>query len=159
LRITPSASYGAPTFTSLSQYTNTSRSSRKPTLVFSSVTITTIGAAEQKSSTRRSCHDSNRLLLPRCYQTIPNHADPRRAVSVPSVEIFELYIVVDLGGNTLVIPLNQRVGGSSPPRPTNQIGKFRADWDSPFLSLVAYRWRVVACDGLATLPSLSCPRD
>jgi hypothetical protein len=53
-------------------------------------------------------------LLPRCYQTTPNHADPRRTASVPSVEIFELYIVVDLGGKALGITLNQRVQGSSP---------------------------------------------
>jgi len=26
-------------------------------------------------------------LLPRCYQTIPHHADPSRTPSVPSVEI------------------------------------------------------------------------
>ena len=55
-----------------------------------------------------------RELLPRRYQTIPNHADPRRTASVPSVEIFELYIVVGLGGNALGITLNQRVQGSSP---------------------------------------------
>ena len=55
-----------------------------------------------------------RELLPRCYQIIPNHADPRRTGSVPSVEIFELYIRVVFGGNTLVISLNQRVQGSSP---------------------------------------------
>ena len=54
------------------------------------------------------------FLLPRCYQIIPNHADPRRTGSVPSVEIFELYIRVVFGGNTLVISLNQRVQGSSP---------------------------------------------
>ena len=54
------------------------------------------------------------FLLPRCYQIIPNHADPRRTGSVPSVEIFEPYIVVDLGGNALGITLNQRVQGSSP---------------------------------------------
>ena len=55
-----------------------------------------------------------RELLPRCYQIIPNHADPRRTGSVPSVEIFELYIRVVFGGNTPVISLNQRVHGSSP---------------------------------------------
>ena len=38
-----------------------------------------------------------RLSLPRCYQTIPNQADRSRMTSLPSVEIFELYIVVDLG--------------------------------------------------------------
>src|SRR5207247_6517524 len=59
-----------------------------------------------------------RGLLPRCDHTIQNHADPRRTASVPSVEIFELYIRVVFGGNTPVITLNQRVGGSSPPRPT-----------------------------------------
>ena len=53
-------------------------------------------------------------LLPRCYQTIPNHADPCRTTSVPSVEILEPYIVVDLGGNACEITLNQRVQGSSP---------------------------------------------
>src|SRR5439155_1711772 len=53
------------------------------------------------------------VLLPRCYQTMPNHADPRRTGSVPSVEIFELYIRVVFGGNTPVISLNQRVHGSS----------------------------------------------
>lgn len=47
-------------------------------------------------------------LLPRCYQTIPNHAAARRTSSVPSVEIFEPYIVVDLGGDAFVITLNQR---------------------------------------------------
>ena len=57
---------------------------------------------------------SGRELLPRCYQTIPNHADPRRTASVPSVEIFEPYIVIGLGGNALGITLNQRVHGSSP---------------------------------------------
>src|SRR5439155_533987 len=46
-----------------------------------------------------------RELLPRCYQTIPNHADPRRTASVPSVEIFEPYIVVGLRGNPLGILL------------------------------------------------------
>src|SRR5438093_9464343 len=54
----------------------------------------------------RSCHDRKRFLLPRCYQTIPHHADPRRTPSVPSVEIFELCIAVDLGGDILEITLN-----------------------------------------------------
>ena len=57
---------------------------------------------------------SGRELLPRCYQTIPNHADPRRTASVPSVGIFEPYIVVGLRGNPLGITVNQRVRGSSP---------------------------------------------
>ena len=48
-------------------------------------------------------------LLPRCYQTIPNHADPCRTTSVPSVEILEPYIVVDLGGNACEITLIRQV--------------------------------------------------
>jgi len=44
-----------------------------------------------------------RELLSRCYQTIPNHADPQRPASVPSVEIFEPYSVVGLRGNPLGI--------------------------------------------------------
>src|SRR5438552_17100639 len=62
----------------------------------------------------RSCHGRKRFLLPRCYQTIPNHADPSRMASVPSVEIFEFYSVLVLGGNAPWITLNQRVQGSSP---------------------------------------------
>src|SRR2546428_13690898 len=50
-------------------------------------------------------------LLPHCYQTIPNDADLRRTPSIPGVEIFYLYIGVILGGDTLVITLNQRVQG------------------------------------------------
>src|SRR2546422_5479391 len=43
----------------------------------------------------------------RCYQTIRNHADPSRTASVPCVEIFELYIVFDLGGNAPEITRRQ----------------------------------------------------
>ena len=46
-----------------------------------------------------TCYDNGPFLLPRCYQTIPNHADPSRTTSVPSVEIFEFYSVLVLGGN------------------------------------------------------------
>jgi len=53
-------------------------------------------------------------LLPHCYQTIPNDADLRRTPSIPGVEIFYLYIGVILGGDTLVITLNQRVWRSKP---------------------------------------------
>jgi len=71
-------------------------------------------------------------LLPRCYQTIRNHADPLRTASVPSVEIFELYIVVDLGGHGRGTTLNQRVRGSSPRRPTKGIGRFRSSGGARF---------------------------
>jgi len=61
-----------------------------------------------------TCYDNGPFLLPRCYQTTPYYADPGRRVLVPGVEIFEVYIVVDLGGYALRISLNQRVQGSSP---------------------------------------------
>src|SRR5436190_10668949 len=38
----------------------------------------------------QTCHDSRPILLPRCYQAIPNQADLSDTTSVPSVEIFEL---------------------------------------------------------------------
>ncbi len=51
-------------------------------------------------------------LLPRCYQTIPNHADPSRPVSVLTVEIFAVELVVGFGRCTLAITFNQGVPGS-----------------------------------------------
>ena len=59
-------------------------------------------------------HDSEPFLLPRCYRTIPNHADPSDTTSVPGVEIFEPYIVMDFGGYALGITLNQRVRAPNP---------------------------------------------
>ena len=41
------------------------------------------------------------------------HADPSDTTSVPGVEIFEPYIVMDFGGYALGITLNQRVQGAA----------------------------------------------
>src|SRR6266545_7059532 len=40
------------------------------------------------------------------------------------VELSMRCIIVDVGGRRLVGTLNQRVGGSSPPRPTSLFGRF-----------------------------------
>ena len=72
-------------------------------------------------------------MLPRCYQTIPYHAGPSHTASVPSVEIFEPYIVMDLGGNAPKITFNQGVPGSIPGRLTNNIGRFRSIRKRPIL--------------------------
>jgi len=73
-----------------------------------------VGPGEEPAGPRRSpaiptfSRSATSLLAP-CYQTVSNHAAARRTSSVPSVEIFEHYIVVGFGGDALVNTLNQRV--------------------------------------------------
>ena len=58
-------------------------------------------------------------MLPLCYHTIPNPADPPRTASVPNVEILKSYVVVGLGGHVLRLSLKQQVSG--PDRATDRV--------------------------------------
>jgi hypothetical protein len=57
---------------------------------------------------------ANRFCYHAATEPSPNHADPSDTTSVPGVEIFEPYIVMDFGGYALGITLNQRVRAPNP---------------------------------------------